>query len=175
MTIRWLLEKHFSKSPLCRIGKFGNIDTLEVKFFMNMPAHYPNSAWVKNESKRVNYSPTKKHGFQSITYREGCTDPYKYNSPPTDSKRKRAVISKTYKIEDLIKENVSAFICNEHARLFKELKSEILLDKIGTLSAKWNKLTGGPDPEAEEYVAINECECKLCKEEKGPFNKLLNI
>jgi len=142
-------EKHLT-NVLCRAGLIESrlyieknvpvgSNLIRLNFNLKVPS------WVNDEEFLDKYSY-----IDSIKYvhNEGCVYFRRHNRYVSITKytnNKYIIINKTYDLNNIIKPDFDflGYFKNEYEKMFREIRSEIELTKIGEATAKWQAITEG--------------------------------
>ena len=116
-------------------------DSVMVKYRLSIPNWVENKDVVKDGTQYVLYTANRKHRIAPyIVWHHEINQ----NLPSHISNNKMLVNTVVYTVDELLKKpSIVTFINKEHDRLFREIRANITLQKIGNLTAKWNAITDG--------------------------------
>ena len=180
-TIGILIKNHINfqknKSIRCEFDH-NNVNNLKVKFILPIPNWLDNESLLKNEDndyivyakKRGNNNDTESNSRFKITNKnlgDIVNIPYGRN--------KYLIKEKTYKSIELGNQNnLLDFLKTERNNMFREIKSDILLMRLGDLGKQYEALTGGNDYYNSQLREANTpgrgiTKVKVTQEIKIPF------
>ena len=116
-------------------------DTITIKFTMSIPNHINDKEMIKDSSMSIKYSKNIKKNRRTFTVTlENVDKPY-----PAVGNNKYLIIRRQYNIIDWIKNGVNfhAFLSAERELIFREIRSNIVLNEIHELSKKWSDINDG--------------------------------
>lgn len=127
-----------TKNMSCRVKSNNEVI---VTFYLPIPASTSDVDLITSENTFVIYKSNKKQNFKR--YEVGLyniKDPY----PPV-SKSKVFAVQRTYCIDSWINLNPGFFsyLNTQREEIFREVKCNILLNKIGVLSKQWEHISSG--------------------------------
>lgn len=162
-------------------------DGINVRFILTVPKDTDDD-YLVSKGFDVIYPRNTKLGINQILYpvkeltnsREVIvTGPENYlvkaYNNHKNSRQKFARFHKEYKLVDLIAVDIKDLLIKEHEKVFRELRSNIVLEKIGKLSKRYEKILDGKFMEVkmEEKANKTESSKKLKvlsgKEDEVPF------
>lgn len=151
MTVAGLISNSINHGRnACYTSRVRSYNELEIIFKLPVPAWFNDSVWVTNENTRVLYNENKKKGLHAcVVDIKNINDGY-----PTLSNNKSLCYYKRYSVEDFSKQLCfSKFLTAEREIIFREVKSNITLEKIGHLSKKYSmEVEGKYYNELEEII-----------------------
>jgi hypothetical protein len=127
---------------------FSQLGKIEIEYRLSVPSWCNDRKYLGTDEKRaVIYSRNKKYNNPGVkvNFRN-----YNELNNSHVSRNKFYTERYTYSVIDLIGKDLTDMFYKEYLNVFRELKSNILLEKIGDLSKQWDTLTSGKD------VIVNE-------------------
>ncbi len=125
---------------------------ITVEYRLSVPSWCNDVQYLGNNEKRsVIYARNKKYdndGARVTCKNINTLDRYGI------SKNKFYTESHTYSIVDLIGKDLNDLFYKDYLDTFRELKSNILLEKIGDLSKQWDLLTSGKENTMEYHSEL---------------------
>lgn len=125
---------------------------ITVEYRLSVPSWCNDAQYLGNNEKRsVLYARNKKYGNDGA--RATCKNINDLDNCSI-SKNKFYTESHTYSIVDLIGKDLNDLFYKDYLDTFRELKSNILLEKIGDLSKQWDLLTSGKENTMEYHSEL---------------------
>ena len=144
-------ELNLKKYLKASYNKQGEIN---VEYRLSVPSWCNDVQYLGNNEKRsVIYARNKKYdndGARVTCKNINTLDRYGI------SKNKFYTESHTYSIVDLIGKDLNDLFYKDYLDTFRELKSNILLEKIGGLSKQWDLLTSGKENTMEYHLELQK-------------------
>lgn len=120
-------------------AKVKSNELVEVTFRLSIPAWMDDSELIKEDYHKVLYAKTKKTNAFLVTIKN-VNDGY-----PSVGNNKYFLYSRDYNILDWVKSgiDITQFLLTEREKVFRELRSNIILEQIGDLTKKWTDVSDG--------------------------------
>ena len=178
MYIVELIKHHLKHNKSCKyLPKTINAETIQVVYNLSIPNWVNDKEVLTQDNMNIMYSkyiPSKEYGYEGFHYlhhyvtKKNADEVY-----PLVGNKKWFRVFKDYKVQDLITKNITSYFSQEAELLLREIKSYILLQKIGDLSGKWEAVNVGqyyhstklnyayskiswPTPNTEPCLIVNE-------------------
>ena len=148
--------------------------TMSFRFSLPIAMTVNDKEILKLPTQRITYARNGKKGiYRYIVTLSNVNDGYPLVS---NSKHFSEVV--TFNLSDLVKQlDLKLFLIQEYEKLFRELKSELILQKIGELTKKWSEISAGKYPTIEQpygqlkysYLVDSKLRAARDEEVKLPF------
>ena len=141
MTVAQIIAKNLKSDYMNYVCHSVGKENIEISYRLSIPAWINNTQVLKKANQHILYcGNNKKHISQYRVFLPDVLKP----TPSNLTNNKMLVEHKTYKVVDLLQEeHIHLYLTHEREKMFRELRSNILLEKIGNLTAKWNAVSEG--------------------------------
>lgn len=151
VTISGLLSQNinFNLGKIISCNQLGS-DKLQIKYRLSIPSWIDDKTLVTQENHSILYSGNKKKNIKRHEVFLWNLD----SNYPEIGNNKYFCYKKEYNIMDWVKPgfNILYFLKQEREAIFKELKANIVLEKIGHLSKQWQNLTDGKFQHSDQIL-----------------------
>lgn len=148
MNIKQLIINHIRFTKYIKAYSSPNSDEIEIKFLMSVPMWIDDKEVVKDPFHTMLYAGNRKKNINQFEAKfEDLSKGY-----PQVGNNKFFTITRNYKILDLLKDDkdIIYYLKQERTNAFREVKSNIMLQKIGYLTKEWDELTSGKESYLEK-------------------------
>jgi hypothetical protein len=115
-------------------------DLIEVCYRLTVPRWVEDSSLVKNSQQHVLYFGNSKKGIAQ--YKVDLNSLGQVFPRVTNSKA--FIESRVYSIDELSKVgDLNMYLSTQREKIFREVRSNIILEQIGNLTQKWNHVSDG--------------------------------
>jgi hypothetical protein len=138
-----LISNHinFSKNKAYNARAINNLE-IEVTFSLAIPAWVKDHELVKEDNQSILYCQNVKKGIPNFLITKNNANDSWY--PPV-SNNKFFRVKRVYNVKDWLTSdyNFTSILTVEREKIFREVKANILLEKIGQLTKDWNDVVDG--------------------------------
>lgn len=140
MIVSELIAQHINFNAKTMKSRIIDKDNVRVTFMLSVPAWINDLDMIKTEDHSIIYAGNKKKGIN----RHEVTLKNVAEGYPSVSNSKFFTISRNYSVSELTKvDNIKMFMTSEREQVFREIRSNILLEQVGELTKKWNSVSEG--------------------------------
>jgi hypothetical protein len=138
-----LISNHinFSKNKAYNARAISNLE-IEVTFSLAIPVWVKDDELIKEDNHSILYCQNVKNGIKRLLVTKQTANESWY--PPV-SNNKFFRVKKVYNVKDWLTDdyNFTTILTVEREKIFREVKANILLEKIGQLTRDWNDVIDG--------------------------------
>jgi hypothetical protein len=183
-----LIKNHLKQNKSCRyLPKAIDNNTIQVVYNLSIPNWVNDKEVLTQDNMNIMYSkyiPSKENDYTEFHHHYYVTKKNADEAYPLVGNKKWFRVFKDYKVEDLINKDIMYYFFQEAELALREIKSYILLQKIGDLSGKWEAVNAGqpnnyPVRFNYAYSKMNYSTpsiepCPIFKEEEQPIDFNIN-
>lgn len=135
-----------TKNRCTRARNIGN-NQIEVSYYLSIPIWIKDTDLIKDENCFIVYAANKKKKINKFIVDLKLA--FHSNYYPQVSNNKFFCYKQKYDVSNWLKSDfdIQLFLSSEREKNLREIKSNILLEKIGNLTKQWNDVTSGKYPE----------------------------
>lgn len=128
---------------------------INVKFLLSVPAWVNDKDLVKQDNHSVIYAGSEKKGRNRFEVKLSTLD----LDYPIVGNNKYFAVTKFYKVEEFLNiSNIKTYMTEEREKIFRETRSNIILEQIGELTKKWNSVSEGKYFKSDKTnYGLNKC------------------
>lgn len=113
-------------------------DSIVVTYMLSIPKWVNDKELIKSDREHIIYAKTKRTNKFKVLFSE--ID----NKYPLVGNNKYYCIERAYNVVDWLKfDDILGYVRSEREKIFRETKSNIMLENIGELTRQWNETTNG--------------------------------
>lgn len=140
MTVDSLIAVHINWNTKIMKATVYPDNRISVKFYLSVPAWVNDKDLIKQENQSIIYSCNKKMNTDRFEVKLATLD----EDYPKVGNNKSFTYTKIYKAEEFLKiGDIKKFMTSEREKVFRETRSNILLEQIGELTKKWTDVSEG--------------------------------